>query len=357
MKFVLPKSILSDMVSNVSIALSKSPSLPAHGLITFHTYENGVLISAHSPDISVQSFQEVAVGSALAFGVDGLLLADIVKRLSDGDVVLSIDNFDLGLKITNKGNSVVLKVVDEDNCMAPHKYDHMKFTKTTGLIECIKAVSYAVSDDETRPQLNGVLINEVEVVAIDGHRMSIKTHGLDLSTIVDSTRFDTILPAESLDKITKIFKGNEVELFADDSSVHFNNGKVAASVRKVARDYPKYKTIIPISGHDILAVNRKALVDAIDFVRVATDKQRSINLDLSDGFVRVWAHNDRVSNIEQIIEAQFNNTVELGFNSDYLLDVAKRLKNDIIYLEIRGPLSPMVIKEENSLHVVMPKKR
>jgi DNA polymerase-3 subunit beta len=358
MRFVLPRTTLLEMVANASVAVSKKPTLPAHGLITFHTYENGLLIAAHGESMIVQTFSEVPVGELLAFGVDGALLNDITKRLHGDEVILSIKNYAAGLNLESRGVNVNLKIVNEDEIMMPYKYSHMPFVKTTGLLDAIKSVSYATSDDTTRPQLMGILINEEEVVAVDGHRMSVRTHQNNLSEIVNSVKSDTIIPDECVDKLVKIFKNPELNVFADESSVHFNDGSVAVTVRKIARGFPKYKTILPGGGYDVLTVKRKDFVEAMEFVRVViTDRLMSVNLDVKEGFARVWTSNDKVSNIEQVIEAQFNNEAEMKFNSDYLLDVAKRLRNDTISLEIRGPLKPVVIKEENSLHVVMPQKR
>ena len=356
MNIVLRKELLSEMVSTVSTALVKNPTLRAHSYITFHTFDNGLLLSASSPEISVQMFEAVQLGEQLAFGVDGFLFAEIVKKLSGETVTLNVSPDITVLKVSSGPMHLNINIVGEDCFPMPHNYQHMNFVPTKGLIECIKSVSYAASVDETRSFLMGVFINETEVVATDGFRLSLRAHENDLTGIIDPQE-GTIIPSGAIDKIAKIFKDKELNICADQSSIHLNNGRVAASVRKVAKDYLKYKGIILVDGHDELTVKKEDFISALEFVLVATRDDKTVNLTASNGTLKIWASNDKVSHIEQVIEAQFNNNCDITFDSTFLLDFAKRAKNDTITIEMRGANKQIIIREGNSINVIMPKKR
>lgn len=356
MDFVLPKKLLAEMVEVVSVALTKKPMFESQKFIVFRTFDNGLLLSTMGPDLAVQIFEPVPMPSNLEFGVDGYLLSDIVNKLQGEDVRLSLNMETLGLNIKSKRTSVNMNVVGGDSFPVMYNYQHMPFVKTHGLLDSVKSVSFAASRDENRVQLMGVLVNETEVVATDGFRMAIKEHNTDLSSLVDSTKYDTIIPIASVEKLQKIFKEQELNVFADDSSMHFNNGKVAATLRKIDKTYPKYRGIVPVDGHDVLAVRKDDLIKALEFVQIA-DEDDTVNMDLTENVLKIWANSSKLSNIEEELEVSFNNACELMVDARFFLDVAKRSKNDTISIEIRGPKKPIVIREEGATHVIMPKIR
>ena len=97
------------------------------------------------------------------------------------------------------------------------------------------------------------------------------------------------------------------------------------------------------------------------FVRTAilsNEKYRGIRLVLSDQTLQILANNPEQEEAEEVVPVDYaGDSLEVGFNVSYLLDVLSVLDGDTVKLSLSDPNSSALLEEAedgDSLYVVMP---
>jgi DNA polymerase-3 subunit beta len=297
----------------------------------------------------MKTFYETPTEGTAAFCLNGKLFTEIVKNLPNQDLVLSIVDT-ATLKVKSGKKYVNMNIISGEDFPIGPKYEHFTFSPAGDLIKNIDKVIYASSDDNTRPNLMCVNLNPQHIIAVDGHRLSLVPN----TTPGITAQF--LLPATSMTKIHKLFASEDVEICMQETNAHFKAGNTVASVRTLDTKYPEYQKVIPHDPYDVATVNRHDFINALKLVSTITDKQKSVVLEFEEGSLKVWAEHHSVGRIEDTIDADFHRSIKIGFNADYLMDVVKRLSGEVISLEVREALKPVIFKEDEYVNVVMPKK-
>jgi DNA polymerase III subunit beta len=349
MEFTINRTELLKLIEKVSPALIAGDAFPFYSMILVETFADGITLSTFAGDLQIKTFMQTPVQTNMAFGVNGKLFTDLMKNLTSEIISLSVKD-EATLKVKSGRKSLNLNITSADIFPIAPAYENFTFKTVEGLIPTIDTVLYAVSDDDTRLILNSVYVNQTEVVAIDGHRMSITPLPVPIED-------QFILPATSLSKLKKTLPGDSLDMCVMDNFIHFREGTTAVSIRPIAKEYPNYRTVIPSGPHDVIKVKKSDLANALKLVTIMADKQQSTTLDFTaEGTLTVSTKNNDTGVLEDRMEADCYKPIKIGFNARYLMDVVKHLKKDIMELEVRGPLSPVIIREDERIHVVMPKK-
>lgn len=357
MKFTIEKPVLLNLIEKVSPILNSDKMLKANTQIQFEVFNNGVMLSTFSTEANIKAFQPLEVGETLLpFGVDGKILQDLLKALPDGDVSFTLKDGNV-LKIASGKKSTNLKITSAENFPLAPNYKNFSFIEAPGLFTKIDSVSFCALTDanDHRAFLKCVFMNEQDVVATNGFRLALNKHGLDI-------KGNFLMPVDTLSRIGKTFKDTKNESVAiafdnESNYMHFKIGECVASIRTVAKDYVRYQAIIPTTPYDEATMKKDDLQKAIDLVSVLSDKMHSIKMDFDNTSLKVHVDNQDLGEVEDTIEISYNRVLNIGIDSSYLEDVLKRISGDTITLELRGELLPVIARDKDYVHVIMPKKR
>ncbi|MFB0951072.1 MAG: DNA polymerase III subunit beta, partial [Halioglobus sp.] len=123
--------------------------------------------------------------------------------------------------------------------------------------------------------------------------------------------------------------------------------------------FPDYEKVVPRSPTNILKGSRQELRQA--FTRTAilsNEKFRGVRLKLTANTLDIVANNPEQEEAEETVPVDYSGeTLEIGFNVSYLLDVLGVLSGDQIQLSLADPNSSALLEESDegdSLYVVMP---
>ncbi|MFH1633137.1 MAG: DNA polymerase III subunit beta, partial [Chloroflexota bacterium] len=143
------------------------------------------------------------------------------------------------------------------------------------LKEAIRQVAFAVSTDEGRPVLGGVLIelgndNTLTLVAVDGFRLSKRT--LALGDTQNVQPFKVIVPAKELSELAHVLRGDEtvsmlvthrvVTLATHHNLVAFRTPDIEVVSQLIEGEFPDYQQIIPCTHKTRATVNTSDLLTA-----------------------------------------------------------------------------------------------
>src|SRR5690606_34304592 len=138
--------------------------------------------------------------------------------------------------------------------------------KLTGadLNQLISHVAFAVSTEETRPILNGVLWElgegEMRMVATNGHRLAKMT----ISREGGEGSGNLIVHPRALQHVQKLFAADvDVEVGRSENHLGFRGNGVQIYTRLIEGPYPNYDQVIPKDNDKSLVADKSALNAAI----------------------------------------------------------------------------------------------
>jgi DNA polymerase-3 subunit beta len=232
-----------------------------------------------------------------------------------------------------------------------------------GFSEMIDCVLYAITQEQ-RYYLNGALLSlkdsQIELVSTDGHRLSYTKR--EFEDLKAENEINQIISKKTLNELKK-FDDGRIEFDFDDNSLFFRvNNRVLIS-RVIESKFPNYQAVIPRDNPSILLINKEELVSAIKRVSIlSSEKSRGVKFDLKQGELRLFSYNPEFGEARDKVAADYQGKdLEIGFNSQYLLDFLGTVASEKVIFEIKDENSAVLIKPEEEpkgvyLYVLMPMK-
>jgi DNA polymerase-3 subunit beta len=224
----------------------------------------------------------------------------------------------------------------------------------------ITQTSFAISHDETRYALNGVLFalqgKEMRLVATDGHRLA-----LSLRTLGEVGRPITgIVPRKAIAEIMRVLgAGETVQLGITENQFVLQMPNFVMTARLIEGQFPNYEAVIPKEHPGKLIISRAAVSAALRRVSVmAEERNKPVKLVLAPAVLRITASSQDMGEAEETLDVDYaGEELSIGFNSRYLLDAIGPIEHEQIVLEFKDGLSPGVVRspaDEGYCCVIMP---
>jgi DNA polymerase III sliding clamp (beta) subunit (PCNA family) len=221
----------------------------------------------------------------------------------------------------------------------------------------LKKLSTSMSEDESRPVLNGIYFNKDDksLVSTDAYRLTECLQYNELG-LLDS---NFILYKEEIKILKEFIKKSGIEtsmIQIKDNKIEFNNenGKFLSLIS--LREYPKYRFITSMNKSNFLSVNFKELETILDKTALVNvnDSGKIYTYD-----IEIKKNSVSVNGIE-LKEYSKNSKLEettLKINTKYLKDFISTVdRTETLKIEFNNNLSPIVSQLNNTISVVMPRK-
>jgi DNA polymerase III subunit beta len=226
------------------------------------------------------------------------------------------------------------------------------------LLETIGRVARAASRDESRPVLTGILVQftggTLVMAATDSYRLAVKQTALE-GTVPE---LEAIVPARALQELARIANtGDEVEVGVHENQVIFATSGVWLTTRRIDGQFPNYKQLLPEAFEYELTVPRLELLDVVRRAAVMIQRSTPLQIRFAEGELTVIARTHEVGESKESMPIAFTGeTLEMGFNADFLRDGLESLEGDDVRVKLISPLRPAVIQGEGDdfTYLVMP---
>ena len=271
----------------------------------------------------------------------------------------SVINFsikDNNLKIQQSRRVISLPIMSTE-FPAAKDLSGLVFKKMPHICKKVNSVLYATKEDETRVVTGCVHIHNGFVVGTDGHRLAYVTTG-------DCDIQDCLIPAKVFGKISKVFNKEEqeaVEVASDDSCLYLRSGNGIVGIRRVARDYLRWQTLLPnISLTKCLTFNKDSMKDALRAVSIASNSEsKGVVFKFSkDGNVKIFAKsNESHLAAEEVIDYT-GDLIDFDYsiNSDYLIDLLNNLELGEATMRVISSNEKTIFIEGDTTQLIMPLK-
>jgi len=231
--------------------------------------------------------------------------------------------------------------------------------KESDLRKMLDQISYAVSLDDTRKVLHGILWsvkeNTVTAVATDGKRLALVERVPDY---FNGTEGDTIIPLKAANEIKRLLDGEGVvNLEIGEKQASFKTDTVNLTTKLIEGNYPNYRQVIPASFSKVINVPTVPLLAKLELVSLAlSDSSSYIILSFNEDKINLQASSSNIGEGNDYLDIEYkDNKIDISFNPNFLADPLKHSDSDKIKLKMNDGFSPVAIEGgEGFMYVIMP---
>jgi len=346
------------MVQNI---VEPRQTLPILANVLMECEGEQVRLSATDLEVGARVSIPARVAVKGAITVPARKIAEIVKELPAAAVAVKVHE---GTNVSLRCGGVSYKLVglapDDFPAVVPASPEAWVSVEARTLKEMLGQTSFAVSHDETRHALNGVLFSfqgkEVRLVATDGHRLALSNRAIGQGV----GGVTGIVPRKAVAEIMRVLgAGEDVQLAITENQFVLQMPNFVMTARLIEGQFPNYEAVIPRAHPGKLVISRMALMAALRRVAVmAEERNKPVKFMLNPAALTLSAASAEAGEAEEVLEVAYSGEpVTIGFNSRYVLDAMTPLEKDQIVFEFKDALSPGVIKggeEEGYCCVIMP---
>lgn len=327
--------------------------------------KDGEKVSFLSTDIEVQITTHADVGSGsdvAATTVAARKLLDILRALPDSDVSLSLSNKRMTVQSGKSRFGLQTLAAEEFPTVAQAEQFNAKVTLPQKTLKHLfNMVHFAMAQQDIRYYLNGLLLvvdgKNVIAVATDGHRLAF----CQVETEQEFRRQEVIIPRKTILELQRLLDDFDdtvdVEIATNQVKLTFANIELISKL--VEGKFPDYTRVIPKGYKNNFTIDRQTLLHALQRAAIMTsDKFKGVRCIIAPGSLKISSTNADQEEATEELEIDYGgDTIDIGFNVSYLLDVLNNLKTDNVNIALGDANSSALITvpgNEDFKYVVMP---
>jgi DNA polymerase-3 subunit beta len=327
--------------------------------------KDGEKVSFLSTDIEVQITTHANVGSGgdvAATTVAARKLLDILRALPEGDVSLSLTNKRMTVQCGKSRFGLQTLSAEEFPTVAQAEHYNAKVTLPQKTLKHLfNMVHFAMAQQDIRYYLNGMLLvvdgKNVIAVATDGHRLAF----CQVETDQDFARQEVIIPRKTIMELQRLLEDTDapVDVEIANNQVKLTFADIELISKLVEGKFPDYTRVVPKGYKNNFTIDRATLQHALQRAAIMTsDKFKGVRCIIAPGSLKISSTNaDQEEAVEELEIDYGGDTVDIGFNVTYLLDVLNNLKGDNVNVALGDANSSALItvpENPDFKYVVMP---
>ena len=320
-------------------------------------------LSATDMEISLRVSLDAQVEDEGAVVVPGRLLVDIVRLLPAGDVTIAHRAEEGVAELTCGSASYKLHTyAAEDFPRLPEIDPETAFTvDKEAFVETIARVSRSSSRDESRPVLTGILVrfegSKLVMAATDSYRLSVKETALDTGP---GQELEAIVPARALAELSRAGQAGEpgtISIGVQENQIVFGIDDIWLTARRIDGQFPNYKQLLPETFEAEISLPRDEFLEIVRRASLMAQRKSPLRLRFESGELTVSAQTQDVGEARESLPISYSgDTIEIGFNAEFLRDGLESVGDDAVRFKLISPLRPGLILGESDdfLYLIMP---
>ena len=292
------------------------------------------------------------------------LLVDVVRALAGSTLTLELRPSEQDVEIVSGPATFHIRTLRLEDFPPFPEADGATRVElpADAFVATVNKVARSASRDETRPVLTGILVSasgeELRMVATDSYRLSVKETRLE--SALDGS-FEANVPARALQELARIAAGSDVDRLAvsvKTNQVIFEAGTTILSSRLIDGQFPNYRQLLPESYEHELRLAGGEFAEVVRRISLLAQKNAPLRLAFTDGQVTVSARSPDIGEASEALPLPFQGeSLEIGFNPEYLRDGLESVDDGDVLLKLISPLRPGLIQAADGsgfLYLLMP---
>lgn len=362
MKFKCQKSTLMQIVNTVQKAIGSKSSLPILECIKIDAQSDGnVVFTANSIELCIEYNANMTVYESGSAALVSKIFGDIVRKLPDGEVEISVDPKNYLTDIVCSSSEFNIQGVNPDEFPAAPIVEEEYRTKINHktLKNIIRKVYPFISQMESRkPVLTGALFDfgkdEIKIVGTDLHRLAV----IKMETDGSQDAKKLVIPGNTLAKISQLLIDDEEEMLdiiASEKHVILDFKDFQVYSRLLEGEFLKYDVILSASNSIKIKADKRSIIDSLeranliinDDLSSKTENKMPVKLNITGNKIDISCKTVRGYVNDSVIIEHEGGDILIGLNCRFMLDALNACDEDEILMEFSAPTSGCFIKPED----------
>ena len=361
MRLAIARSELLESLGVVTKALSSRTTLPILSGILLSAEGSRIVLQSTDLEISIKHTVEAGVEDGGSVVLPGRLLSEVVRSLPEAAVKLETSSFDQVKVVCGTSSFTLRSLSPEDFPKFPEVSAGKSVSIPTPVLAgLVRKVSRAVSRDEARPILTGILVvmdgTTIRMVATDSYRLAIAE--AELPEPVEE-RIEVVIPGKALEEIPKLAgAAGTVSMGISDNQVVFEFGSSVYVTRRIEGSFPNYRQLVPQDGETKVLLSRSEMEDAAKRVSLLAQHNAPLRLKVTESTLTLTAQTQDVGEAsEDLMVTTEGEPIEIAFNHAFLVDGLGSSDDENLRFVASSPLKPGVFRSaegEGFTYLIMP---
>ncbi len=346
-KFIVSSSALLKVLTPLASVISNNPVVPILENFLFSIAKGVLTITASDLEVSMVTTLPVEATESVALAVPSRRLLDVLKQLPDQPVTFDLDDVTYAIELKTANGRFKWAGEKADDypkvpAVLPAVVPALELPSSV-LAQAIRKTIFAISGDELRPAMTGVLIQlaatQLTFVATDGHRL-LRYRRTDLGA--GGAGRDVIVPRKAwgLLKSSLPAEPTVVKVVFGTSNVLFTLNGLTIVARLIDERYPNYENVIPVSNPNVMLMSRVELLNSVRRIELMSNRTTHlVRLQLSGSHVVLSAEDlDFQSEATETLTCQYDGEdMEIGFSAKFLQELLSNIGSDEVSLALSTP--------------------
>lgn len=362
MKLICSKSNLLHGVNIVSKAVPTRTTMAILECILIDASANEIKLTANDMELGIETKIEGEIAERGVIALDAKIFSEIVRKLPDSDVTIETDaSFKTTITCEKAKFNIVGKSGDDFSYIPYIERNEPIVMSQFTLREVIRQTIFSIADNDNNKLMTGELFeieeNDLKVVSLDGHRISIRN--IELKNNYSHKK--VVVPGKTLQEVSKILPGSaedEVSIFLTDNHIVFEFENTTVVSRLIEGEYFKIEQMLSSDYETKVKINKRELLDCIDraTLLVKEGDKKPIIMNITDGTMELKINSFIGSMNEDIDIAKEGKDILIGFNPKFFIDALRVIDEEEVTLYMVNPKAPCFIKDDEGtfIYLILP---
>lgn len=362
MKLRCLKANLLNGVQTVSKAVPNKTTMSILECILVDATSGIIKLTANDMELGIETTVEGDILEKGIIALDAKIFLEIVRKLPEGEILIHTDDSYKTSITCGKAKFNIIGKSGEDFSYLPEiEKDNQLIISQFTLKEVVRQTIFSISDNDNNKLMTGELFDingdELKVVSLDGHRISIRK--IQLKDSYEPRK--VVVPGKTLNEVSKILPGDaqsDVIISFTPKHIVFEFDNTVVVSRLIEGEYFKIDQMLSSDYETKVKINKKEFLNCIDraTLLVKEGDKKPIIINITDGSMELRINSVLGSMNEDIDIEKSGKDLMIGFNPKFLIDALRVIEDEEVELYMVNPKAPCFIKnpEESYIYLILP---
>lgn len=342
-------------------AVSNKTTLPILECILIES-DDRIKLTATDMELGIETYVEGTILQSGKIAIDAKLFFEIIRKLPDSEITIETNENNQAVIRCEKSKFTISGKSGDDFSLLPEVERSKGICLSQFTIkEIIRQTIFSTVENESTKLMSGELFeiegNNLKVVSLDGHRISIRNVELK----ENHELIKVVVPGKTLNDVSKILDGGTdcfVDIYFTDKHILFEFEETKVVSRLLEGEYYKISQMLTNDYETKININKKEFLDCIDraslLIKESDKKPIIINIDNNNIHLKIDSSIGSMN--EELDIKKEGKDLIIGFNPKLLMDALRVIDDEEVSIYFINQKAPCYIKDEKESYryVVLP---
>ncbi len=361
MKFLVQRADLLQMIARIQGAVPTRPAIPILANVLMEAASDQVILSATDLTVSIRAYCDAKVQQEGAITLPARRLFQLVRELQAPQVEIEAISPEVALVHAGSSHFKIQGMHKSEFPALPDLSQGHELSLQAGQFkEMLMRTAFAAARDDTRPALNGVLMQKsgtlFTFVGTDGKKLAKNAFELPGSSAESGSY---IIPLGAVEEMAKLLENGDekIKLVVMRDKIALETGAVTIISKLLTGQYPDFARVIPAKQPSTLKLHREELIALLRQVALFTSEQSSaVRFSFTEGLLHLSAISGEIGEGKVNMPVNYSGPkLDIAFNPHCFLDVLRHSKDEVVNFSVTEPFSPGLVTDSSQAQfVIMP---